>query len=191
MQLIEKLNSLLDQFHADRRKRNGPPTLLQERRAKPRLNARAGTRVLVIDDSARALSEMGKLFFHLDYVVSKTQDPERGLFMACFDNPDLVILDVGMPGMNGFEVLKKMRRDPLARRIPVIMISGNPRSVDSFRRQRVDADGFIRKPFTRQDLFTRFETLLDHEGIPRRAVDVRSNRSNSLFRRIGRRLIHE
>jgi DNA-binding response OmpR family regulator len=191
MQLIEKLNSMIDQFHADRRGRNGPPTVLQERRTKPRLNARAGTRVLVIDDSARALAEMSKLFFHLNYVVSKTQDPERGLFMACFENPDLVILDVGMPGMNGFEVIKKMRRDPLARRIPVIMISGNPRSVDSFRRQRIDADGFIRKPFTRQDMFTKIESLLDHEGIPRRAEDVRLTRPTSLFTRIGRRLIHE
>lgn len=140
-----------------------------ERRVNRRTNARDGTRVLIIDDCEIALAELGKVFANAKYSVSQSQTSERGLFKACYEYPELVILDVGMPGMNGFEVLKRMRRDPLARRIPVILISGNPRVAEHIRQHKIDADGFLGKPFKRLALFKLIESMLDKNRVPQRS----------------------
>lgn len=161
----------------------------QERRVNRRMNAREGTRVLIIDDCEIALAELGKLFTAAKYAVSQSQDSERGLFKACYEYPELVILDVGMPGMNGFEVLKRMRRDPLARRIPVILISGNPRVAEHIRQLRIDADGFLRKPFKRLALFKLIETLLDKNRVPQRSNGRHAFQAPAMLRAIRQHLI--
>jgi len=153
-----------------------------ERRVRRRINAREGTRVLIIDDCEVAQAELGKLFTAAKFAVSQTQDAERGLFKACFEYPELVVLDVGMPGMNGFEVLKRMRRDPLARRIPVILISGNPRVAEHIRQFKIDTDGFLVKPFKRQALFKLIENMLDEDKVPRRHNSSHSFYPPAMFR---------
>lgn len=160
-----------------------------ERRIERRLNPRRGLRLLIIDDCQRALQEVSSMFSSLGYQVLSTTEPERGLHMACFERPDLVILDIGMPGMNGFELLKRMRKDPLARRLPVIMMSGNPRAVELFHKLHVKADGFVRKPFTRKAMFESIEVLLDDELIPRRLDARGTTHVGALLRRIGRQLV--
>ena len=171
-------------------RRNAPTQAdgMPERRVQRRTNPRDGLRVLIVDGCERALQEIGEMFASLGYVVLTTMQPERGLYMACFEKPDLVILDIGMPGMNGFEVLKRMRKDPLARRVPVIMMSGNPRAVEMFHKLRVDADGFLRKPFTRRAIFESIEGLLDEDQIPRRLNALKTIYAPSLMRRISRQL---
>lgn len=157
-----------------------------ERRVQRRMNPRVGLRVLIVDDCDRALQEIGEMFVSLGYVVLSTPQPERGLHMACFEKPDLVILDIGMPGMNGFEVIKRMRKDPLARRVPVIMMSGNPRAIELFHKLRVDADGFLQKPFTRRAIFESIECLLDEERVPRRLNALKTVYAPSLRQRLSR-----
>lgn len=160
-----------------------------ERRVNRRMNAREGTRVLIIDDCEIALAELGKLFTAAKYEVSQSQDSERGLFKACFEYPELVILDVGMPGMNGFEVLKRMRRDPLARRIPVILISGNPRVAEHIRQLKIDADGFLRKPFKRLALFKLIESMLDKNRVPQRSQNRAPFQTPAMLRVLRQHLV--
>ncbi len=174
MPLMQRLRSLIGRNSFRRNQRGNPLTRPIERRVNRRMNARKGTRVLIIDDCVVALDELGKLFASVGFAVSQTDESERGLSMACYEYPELVVLDVGMPGMNGFEVLKRMRRDPLARRIPVIMISGNPRVSEHMLQSNSDADGFLRKPFTRQAIFQQIEKMLDTDMVPRRADDRRN-----------------
>ena len=168
MPLLQRLLSLIGLNSKGRGQRGDQLTRPPERRMNRRMNARQGTRVLIIDDCKMAQAELAKLFASAGFSVSQTEESERGLFMACFEYPELVVLDVGMPGMNGFEVLKRMRRDPLARRIPVIMISGNPRVAEHTRQLKFDADGFLKKPFTRQAIFKLIENMLDENKVPRR-----------------------
>jgi DNA-binding response OmpR family regulator len=168
MPLMHRLFSLIGSQSKGMDQRGDQLVQLPERRVNRRTNARQGTRVLIIDDCSIAQAELGKLFASAGFSVSQSEESERGLSMACFENPELVVLDVGMPGMNGFEVLKRMRRDPLARRIPVILISGNPRVAEHMRQIKLEADGFLRKPFTRQAIFILIENMLDENKVPRR-----------------------
>lgn len=185
MQLLQRWNTFVGSMHRVRSNRGSQSPVLQERRVNRHLNARKGTRVLIIDDSERSLSELGRMFAALDYVTLKSNEPQRGLSKACFEYPELVILDIGMPGMNGFEVLRRIRRDPLARRVPVIMISGNPKAIELFHQQNVDADGFVEKPISRYTIFSTIEKLLDQDGIPRRLNNKRSRFDFSFLKRFG------
>lgn len=190
MPLIQRLIDLISDLPKVGGSRNRQKKWPPERRSRRRLDARKGTRVLIIDDCENALNEIGKLFSSSGYVTLQTQDPQRGVHMARFDRPDLVILDIGMPGMNGFEVLKHIRKDPLAQRVPVIMISGNPRAIEFFQQHAIDADGLLEKPFTRQAVFTRIEKLLDDEFVPRRPNDIRLTKTPAVLRNIKRHLSH-
>ncbi|MEW5786453.1 MAG: response regulator [Pseudomonadota bacterium] len=168
---MELLNHLKEAFRSGRRFRpglGGAAGVEDERRRHRRVNARQGTRVLVIDDSSKSRAELANMFASAGYVTLQARDGEQGLLKACFEKPDLVVLDVGMPGMNGFDVLRKIRKDPLARRIPVIMMSGNKQSLRQLARADYGADAILRKPFSRFDLFSRIERMLDDELVPRR-----------------------
>ena len=94
-------------------------------------------------------------------------DAETGLEIARGEQPDLIFLDIVLPGMNGFAALRQIRRDPRLRRIPVIIISGNEQATEQFYAQRIGADDFMKKPFSRAEVFMRIEALLDAENIPR------------------------
>lgn len=188
MDLMQRMNAWVAGIPKKLKQANHETTFQPERRTHRRLNARAGTRVLIIDDSDTAQFMIKKMFTTSGYVALQSKDPDRGLRMACYDHPDLVILDIGLPGMNGFELLKLMRKDPLANRIPVIMISGNPRSINIFRNSRVDADGFIKKPFTRSEIFTRVEKMLNQDRVPKRLNALRSKPESGFLKRFGRRL---
>ena len=71
--------------------------------------------------------------------------------------------------MNGFAALRAIRRDPMLRDTPVIMMSGNAQATEQFYVQRIGADDFMKKPFSRAEVFSRIEALLDAERRPRRA----------------------
>ena len=189
MPLLQRLLSLIGLNSKGRGQRGDQLTRPPERRMNRRMNARQGTRVLIIDDCKIAQAELAKLFASAGFSVSQTEESERGLSMACFEYPELVVLDVGMPGMNGFEVLKRMRRDPLARRIPVIMISGNPRVAEHIRQLKSDADGFLKKPFTRQAIFNLIENMLDENKVPRRGNVRRLFHPPSILNSIRQHLI--
>jgi len=68
--------------------------------------------------------------------------------------------------MNGFAALRRLRRDPQTEPIPVIMISGNEQATEQFFGARIGADDFMKKPFSRQEIFARIERLLDDQQHP-------------------------
>ncbi|MGA9333853.1 MAG: response regulator [Rudaea sp.] len=141
----------------------------QDRREKPRVNAREGTRVLIIDDSPTIVAMLRKLLRQNGYDTIEAGDAERGLELARSEKPDLIFLDIVLPGMNGFAALRQLRRDPITVRTPVIMISGNEQATEQFYAQRIGADDFMKKPFSRSEVFTRIENLLDGELVPKRS----------------------
>jgi CheY-like chemotaxis protein len=146
---------------------------VRERRVRPRVNAPAGTRMLVIDDSATIVAVMSKMLRTAGYDVLTALDAESGIEIARARQPALVFLDIVLPGMSGFEALRVLRRDPATRHIPVILISGNQLATEQFYSYRIGADDFMKKPFSRAEVFARIERLLDADRIPRRvAPDV-------------------
>ena len=139
-----------------------------ERRGRQRLNARQGLNVLVIDDSATVCAALKKILKSARLEVDQAMDAETGLAMVKAQRPDLIFLDIVLPRMNGFSALRNLRRDPMTKDIPVIMISGNELATEQFFGGAIGADDFMKKPFSRLEVFARIERLLDSELVPQR-----------------------
>lgn len=151
-----------------------PAETWTDRRKRKRINAREGTRVLVVDDSPTIVAALKKILRSAKYEVLEAGDAETGLEILRTQGADLVFLDIVLPAMNGFAALRLMRRDARLASIPVIMISGNEQATEQFYANRIGADDFMKKPFSRYEVFARIEQLLDAERIPqRKAVTAR------------------
>ncbi|GAB2585164.1 response regulator [Dyella jejuensis] len=116
------------------------------------LQAAAGTRVLVVDDSPTIRAVLGKMLGQDAYAVQKAVDGESAIALAKAEQPELIFLDIVLPGINGFAVLRSLRHDPLTRHIPIVMISGNQQATEQFYVQRFGADDFIKKPFGQREV---------------------------------------
>jgi DNA-binding response OmpR family regulator len=130
-----------------------------ERRAVTRTGIPKGAWVLVVDDSATIRAVLGKMLAQDGHVVFKAPDGETAIEMARKEKPDLIFLDIVMPGMNGFAVLRALRREPATHDIPIVMISGNLQATEQFYVQRFGADDFMKKPFGRGEVFARIQHL--------------------------------
>lgn len=142
----------------------------QDRRSRERVNAREGTRVLLIDDSPTIIAALKKFLRSAGYLTLEALDAEQGVEIARNEKPELIFLDIVLPGMNGFAALRALRRDPVTRDIPVIMMSGNEQATEQFFGTRIGADDFMKKPFSRIEVFARIERLLDEDLVPRRQL---------------------
>ena len=143
-----------------------------DRRIKERRNAAPGTRVLIIDDSATIVALLRRMMRQNGLMTLEAGDAEAGIEIARNEIPDLIFLDIVLPGMNGFAALRALRRDPITRDVPIIMISGNEQATEEFYVQRIGADDFMKKPFSRAEVFARIERLLDDKQKPRRINPV-------------------
>ncbi|OOG55064.1 response regulator [Rhodanobacter sp. B05] len=130
-----------------------------ERRAAPRSGVPREAHILVVDDSATIRAVLGKMLSQDGHVVLKAADGEAALELARTELPDLIFLDIVMPGMNGFAVLRALRREALTHHIPIVMISGNLQATEQFYVQRFGADDFMKKPFGRSEVFARIQHL--------------------------------
>lgn len=148
------------------------PTGVRERRGRPRPPIHPSTRILIIDDSATIVATLRKMLRQNGFATYEAGDAEKGLEVAQAEVPDVIFLDIVLPGMNGFSALRQLRRDPRTNHIPVIMISGNAQATEEFYVQRIGADDFMKKPFSRPEIFARIERLLDDEGRPRRLTEL-------------------
>ncbi|MEO8810293.1 MAG: response regulator [Rhodanobacter sp.] len=130
-----------------------------ERRAVPRTGVPREAHILVVDDSPTIRAVLGKMLSQDSHVVLKAGDGETAIELARSELPDLIFLDIVMPGMNGFAVLRALRRDPVTHGIPIVMISGNLQATEQFYVQRFGADDFMKKPFGRGEVFARIQHL--------------------------------
>ncbi|PNS09637.1 response regulator [Solilutibacter silvestris] len=140
----------------------------EERRRRPRRNPSADTRLLIVDDSGTVLSVLGRMLKQTGVQVATAASGEDAMASIGTQRPDAILLDIVMPGMDGFSVLRALRRDAETRDIPVIMMSGNEQATEQYYAQRIGADAFLRKPFGRSDVFSHLERLLDWQGRPMR-----------------------
>ncbi len=144
------------------------PQVVNERRKRKRQNARDETRALIVDDSRTVVFALKKILRSAGFITFEAPDAETAVDLARTEKPDLIFLDIILPGVNGFAVLRTLRRDPETRHIPVIMISGNEQATELFFGSRIGADDFMKKPFSRFEVFARIERLLDADMVPRR-----------------------
>lgn len=142
----------------------------RDRRLRKRLNAKRGLSVLIIDDSPTIVAALGRTLRSAGYVTIEAGDAETGLKLAEQTTPCLIFLDIVLPGMNGFAALRLIRKSAQLQDIPVIMISGNEHATEQFYANRIGADDFMKKPFSRFEVFSRIENMLNAEQIPHRRL---------------------
>lgn len=113
-------------------------------------------KVLVIEDDP-AMQELLKLYLSREgYEVLAAFDGETGLAMAVKEDPDLVILDIMLPGADGWEVCKKIRQTSY---VPVIMVTAKGEEVDRILGLELGADDYITKPFSPRELMARIKAM--------------------------------
>nr|WP_329743529.1 response regulator [Dyella sp. A6] len=132
--------------------------------------AAVGTRMLVVDDSPTICAVLGRMLERDGYAVQKAVDGESALEWAGEMQPQLIFLDIVLPGINGFAVLRALRHDPRTAHIPIVMISGNPQATEQFYVQRFGADDFIKKPFGHAEVNASIQQLVRAGRLAGRAV---------------------
>ena len=145
----------------------------ERQRSAARPQAPRGATMLVVDDSPTIRNVLSRMLEDEGYKVSTVDSGEQALAKARELSPALIFLDIVMPGMNGFAVLRTLRKDEQTQAIPIVMISGNLQATEQFYVQRFGADDFMKKPFGRAEVYERIQQLVESGRVPRRdAADI-------------------
>jgi len=116
--------------------------------------------VLVVDDNQQNLELLQAYLEDMDCRTIPAHDGPQALAIIALEPPDLILLDVMMPRMSGFEVCKKIKNDPKTSDIPVIMVTALNEFGDIERGIDSGTDDFISKPVNKLELLTRVRTML-------------------------------
>jgi putative two-component system response regulator len=116
--------------------------------------------VLIVEDQRPNLVLMVRLLTDQGYVVHTATDGEQALIAIREHTPDVVLLDVGLPGMDGFEVCRRIKQDPATRLTPVVIVTGMQAREHRIEGINAGADDFVGKPFNIEELRARVRSLI-------------------------------
>jgi len=117
-------------------------------------------KVLVVDDEPSIVISLEFLLRREGYEVSVARDGEAGLAKIRDEHPDLVVLDVMMPRLDGFAVLEAVRGDPAVADTCILMLTAKGREADQKKGRKLGADAYLSKPFSTHELADRIRELL-------------------------------
>ena len=117
-------------------------------------------KILVVDDEERDLRLMEALLLPLGYEVILARDGEQALRKAQESAPDVILLDVMMPRLNGFEVARRLKKDEETKIIPVVMVTALKDVEDRVKALEAGADDFLSKPVDKTELKARVQSLV-------------------------------
>jgi len=117
-------------------------------------------KILVVDDVAVNVQLLTTYLISVGYDVFTARDGQEALDKVSETQPDLILLDVMMPKLNGFEVCERLKSDPTTKIIPVIMVTALNEIEDKIKATEAGADDFVSKPFNKLELLTRVKSLL-------------------------------
>jgi twitching motility two-component system response regulator PilH len=116
-------------------------------------------RILVVDDSATERHILGEILGKKGFEVSFAEDGEKGVEQAKLTKPDLIIMDVVMPGMNGFQATRAITKEPETQHIPVIICTTKDQETDKVWGVRQGAKDYVVKPIDAADLLGKIAAL--------------------------------
>lgn len=132
----------------------------KDRRENTRTVPQSGTTILIVDDSKTVRKVLSKMLSEGGYETLEAKDGETAIEIARTKLPNLILMDVVMPGITGFHATRKLHKDPLTENIPIVIMSGNEQAIEQFWVTRIGAQDFMTKPFSRFEVFRRIEKIL-------------------------------
>jgi DNA-binding response OmpR family regulator len=127
-------------------------------------------KILIIEDEESILMALEDNLQLDGYEVSNARDGEQGLFMAKEQACDLIILDIMLPKMNGFEVCKQLRQAGIT--TPILMLTAKSQEVDKVLGLELGADDYVTKPFSSRELIARVKALLRRAKQPKQGEEM-------------------
>jgi two-component system phosphate regulon response regulator PhoB len=123
-------------------------------------------RILIVDDEPDALEVLGFKLREAGFVPLFARDGARALTAARTEHPDLVVLDLMLPEVDGLEVCKILRRDPATANLPILMLTARAAEMDRVLGLELGADDYVTKPFSPRELVLRIRKLLARAQAP-------------------------
>jgi DNA-binding response OmpR family regulator len=115
-------------------------------------------RVLIIDDEADLVKAVSTRLVSKGYEVISAYDGKEGVLKAGAEIPDAIVLDIMMPGKDGYTVIRELKKDPATRNIPVIVLTAKPEMKDLFEPEGVEY--YMTKPFDNAELLGNIENVI-------------------------------
>ena len=119
-----------------------------------------GKKILIADDEPNIVVSLEFLMKQKGYDVKVVNNGEDALHAVGEFGPDLILLDVMMPRMSGYDVCQKVRENPAWQAIRIIMLSAKGRDIEVTKGMAVGADAYVTKPFSTKDLIAKVQELL-------------------------------
>lgn len=117
--------------------------------------------ILVADDEQDIRELVAYRLSRSGYTIIEARDGEEAFQLAADQVPDMAVLDVMMPRLNGFELTERLRQNPPTQRLPILLMSASVQEADISRGFAAGADGYLTKPFTPDQLLTRVRDVLN------------------------------
>ncbi len=128
-------------------------------------------KILVVDDSTVYLQMLSHLLTRQGYAVSAAEDGPSALTAIGIEPPELIILDIILPGMDGYEVCRRLKEDKRMRDIPVIFLTGLGEQADKVKGLSMGAVDYITKPIQKEEVLARVQTHLTIRKLQKRLSD--------------------
>jgi len=118
-------------------------------------------KVLVIEDNPINMKLVRTLLQIGNYEILEAEDAETGIEMARQNHPNIILMDIQLPGIDGFEATKILKSDPATRHIPVIALTSYAMDGDKKKAKEVGCDGYISKPINTRSFLKELEDFFD------------------------------
>lgn len=130
-------------------------------------------KILVIDDEPLFRASLGPILAHSGYEMLECENGAQGIALARTNQPDLVLCDVNMKGVNGYLTLHALRHDPKLAAIPFILMTGMPDNDGILQAMQMGADGYLHKPFSADELLKLIATRIAERKNVRKEVETK------------------
>ncbi len=144
---------------------------------------RTPAKILVVDDTPKNVKLLADRLTAMGYTVLTAGSGLEALALMEVELPDLVLLDIMMPDMSGYEVCRKIRENPATGNLPVVMVTALDASEERIKALEVGADDFLAKPISQPELLARVRSLLRikelHDTIRAQAAQLAEWKRNS------------
>jgi len=117
-------------------------------------------KILAVDDDTMVLAVIKKRLEFAGYEVITAMEGLEGLKKARSENPDLIVLDLILPNLNGYQICAMLKRDSKYRNIPIIMLTSRSQQADIAEGMKAGADAYITKPYDPDEFIAKIQTLL-------------------------------